>query len=91
MSAERIEIPVDPEVFAEWMAPEIGDEGATSRELKKLWNCGDKILSKRIDAAKRAGVLRVGWRVGQDIAGRQNRVPVYSFVSPAKKRKARTA
>lgn len=87
MSAERIDVPVDPSVFAEWLSPELGDKGATSRELKEIWKCGDRIVRKRLEAANSAGALRTGWRVITDLSGRQNRVPVYSFVRVARKRK----
>lgn len=87
MSVERVEVPVDPAVFAEWQTPAISDAGATARELKEIWRCGDRTVKARLQAAQRAGVLKTGRRSTTDIAGRAQQVPVYSFISKPKRRK----
>jgi hypothetical protein len=64
-----------------------GDDGATREELRRLWNCGAVKASQYLRMAQEAGILRTGWRIGKDISGRNNRIPVYSFVEPPKRRK----
>lgn len=85
MSVERIEVPMDPAVFAEWDSPAISDEGVTARELKDIWRCGDRTVKARLQAAQQAGVLKIGRRTTTDISGRTQRVPVYSFAKFPKK------
>lgn len=79
MSVERVEIPADPSVFAEWMEAVPGDEGATRQELCDIWKCSQRMVSRHLKAAESAGMLKAGWRVITDVSGRRNRVPVYSF------------
>lgn len=89
MSVERVEIPADPCVFAEWMAADIGDEGATRKELCALWKCSERAVTKYLHAAQAAGVLKNGYRMTPDITGRPQRTPVYSFVKQPTKQKAK--
>lgn len=90
MSVERVEIPVDPEVFAEWQSGLPSDKGVTLKELLEVWKCGERVARRRLRDANSAGVLQSGWRTVQDISGRQNRVPVYSFIErPKAGKKAR--
>jgi hypothetical protein len=84
MSVERVEIPADPAVFAEWMEADIGDDGATRKELCALWKCGERRVSKYLQAALDAGMLKTGCRIVQDMSGRPNRIPVYSFTKKPK-------
>jgi hypothetical protein len=89
MSVERIEIPADPEVFVEWQAQGVSsDDGKTLRELRELWNCGERIAKLRLHAANKAGVLRTGHRQALDITGRNCRIPVY-WLEMEKKRRRR--
>lgn len=85
MSVERVEVPMDPATFAEWQN-DISDEGATARELKGIWKCGDRTVNARLQAAQKAGALKTGRRTITDIAGRTQRVPVYSFVTKPKRK-----
>lgn len=86
MSVERVEVPMDPATFAEWQN-DISDEGATSRELRDIWKCGERTLKARLQAAQKAGVLKTGRRTTTDVSGRTQRVPVYSFILPPSGRK----
>lgn len=84
MSVERVEVPADPAVFAEWMTADVGDEGATRKELCALWKCGERMVSRHLAMAQAAGMLKTGYRVVHDISGRKNRIPVYSFTEKPK-------
>lgn len=64
-----------------------GDEGATRKELSVLWKCSERMATRHLQMAQQAGLLRTGHRIIQDIAGRPNRIPVYSFVAKPKPRK----
>jgi hypothetical protein len=84
MSVERVEVPADPAVFAEWMTADVGDDGATRKELCALWKCGERMVSRHLQMAQAAGMLTTGYRTVQDISGRKNRSPVYSFTQRKK-------
>lgn len=86
MSVERVEVPMDPAIFAEWQTELISDEGVTTRELMEIWKCGDRTVKARLQAAQRAGVLKTGRRATSDICGRTQRIPVYSFAKLPKKK-----
>jgi hypothetical protein len=64
-----------------------GDEGASRKELSALWKCGERMVSRNLQMARDAGILRVGNRIVQDISGRRNNIPVYSFIEKPKRTK----
>jgi hypothetical protein len=88
MSTELTEVPAAPEVFAEWhsrFAVAESDDGKTFKELKEAWKCGERVARRYLHDANKAGILRTGERIATDLAGKQCRLPVYSFVMPKKK------
>jgi hypothetical protein len=92
MSTERIEVPASPEVFAEWyarFAAANSDEGKTFAELRVMWKCGDRLVRQYLREAQKAGILVTGSRVSVDLSGRRCRIPVYSFLLPKAKPKAK--
>ena len=90
MSVERIEVPATPEVFAEWHSrfsvASKSDEGKTFAELQVAWKCGERMVRKYLQDAKKAGILRQGFRESTNLAGKRCQTPVYSFIIPKGKR-----
>jgi hypothetical protein len=87
MSTELTEVPADAATFAEWHSRFVipdSAEGKTFQELKVVWKCGDRIVRRYLQDAKKAGILRTGERQISNLAGRRSAVPVYSFVLPKK-------
>ncbi len=65
------------------------DEGATRLELREAWRCSERTATKYLRMAQAAGILKTGYRMAADISGRQQRIPVYSFVQKPTKRKVK--
>jgi hypothetical protein len=65
-------------------------EGKTTLELCEVWKCSKAFALKQIAIAKKAGVLRTGWKRAERVDGQMTNVPVYQFVfDTPKKTKAK--
>lgn len=58
--------------------------GLTRAELCKAWSCGDRLMTRRMQQANEAGILRTGRRLTTNLAGVPSSVPVYWFELPKK-------
>lgn len=80
MSTERIIVPADQELMAEWAAhllPTSEANGLTSYELAKLTGLAQSTIRTKMRVGVLSGTYKCGWATRTASTGRPVKVPVY--------------